>query len=208
MKIITDDEKANGIVYSAATNPVLAVRLSGGPRFPRPGYPETLRWRKQAPALDIWCLQEEVYDVIKGLPDPLKAVIMARFGEQCTLEVYGERIARTRERVRQLEAKALRTMRQRLECLNTLREATEVVPIPGSSLDPDWVNTKQAVRLTGYSREHIRWLCRNGRIVCQINDFNRKELQISRASLRRYVLAGLNDRRITGQWRANNHEQT
>jgi len=195
------DDQRNGDIYQAATNPVLAVRLSGAPRFPRPGYPEVLEWIT-APALDIWSLQEAVYEAIRSLPERLQDVIMARFAEETTLKDYGERIGRSKERVRQLEAKALRYMRHRLggETLIALGAATEVVPLPGSALDPDWVDTRQAAELTGYSRPHIRWICRQGYVVCQINPLKRDRYQISKASLKAYVESRPKDGRKKGKW--------
>jgi len=197
-----DDKNRNGDIYQAATNPVLAVRLSGAPRFPRPGYPEVLEWVK-APALDQWALQEAVYEAIKGLDDRLLDVILARYAQEMTLEAYGEQIQRTKERVRQLEAKALMRMRRLLgeEVLIALGAATEVVPLPGSALDPDWVDTRQAVELTGYTRQHLRYLCRKGFVVCQINPLKRDRYQISKASLRAYVEARPSDGRKKGEWK-------
>jgi len=197
-----DNENRNGDIYQAATNPVLAVRLSGAPRFPRPGYPEVLEWIT-APALDIWSLQEAVYEAIKGLDDRLLDVILARFAQEVTLENYGARIGRTRERVRQLEARALRKLRYALGggTLIALGAATEVIPLPGSALDPDWVDTRQAVELTGYTRQHLRYLCRKGFVVCQINPLKRDRYQISKASLRAYVEARPSDGRKKGEWK-------
>jgi len=193
--------------YRAATNPTLAVRLAGGPAFPRPGYPEVLRW-KESPTLDIQTLQEGIFYAIQGLPPRLREVIEARFGEEVTLQDYGRRIGRTKERVRQLEAHALRKMHYALrgEALEALRNATEVVAIPGSALDPDWVDTRAAAHLTGYTRDHIRWLCRNKRVRCQINPLKRNRLQISRASLQAYIAAGRGDGRRTGEWRKENEQ--
>jgi hypothetical protein len=102
-----------------------------------------------------------------------------------------------------LEAKALRKMRSHLggETLIALGAATEVVPLPGSCLDPDWVDTRQAAALTGYRRHHIRWLCRQGYVVCQINPLKRDRYQISRRSLEAYVKSRPGDGRKTGKWK-------
>ena len=194
----------NTLTYQAAINPLLAVRLAGGPRLPHPGYPEVLRW-KESPTLDIPTLQEDIYFAIQGLPPRLREVIEARFGEACTLQEYGDRIGRTKERVRQLEGKALRKMRYALR-EEALRNATEVVPIPGSALDPDWVGTKEAAHLTGYTRDHIRWLCRQKKVICQVNPLKRSYLQISKASLQAYVDTGRGAGRKKGQWKEH-HEQ-
>jgi len=203
MKVIMDNDE---LVYNAATNPLLAVRLVKGPHLPRPGYPEVLQWKKATPALDIWCLQEDLYRVIQDLPGPLRKVILACYGEGCSFAAYAKRISRSRERARQLEASALRKMRGRLTCADKLREATEVVPVPGSSLDPDWVNTKEAARLTGYTREHVRWLCRKSKVVCQINPLDRRKLQLSKKSLQAHILAGQGDGRRTGEWREHREQ--
>lgn len=204
------DDQQNGDIYQAATNPVLAVRLSGAPRFPRPGYPEVLDWVK-VPALDLWSLQEAIYQAIKNLSERSRAVILARFAEETTLIVYGERIGRSRERVRQLEIKALRQLRRLLgeDTLIALGAATEIMPLPGSALDPDWVDTRQAEVLTGYTRQHIRWLCRQKYVVCQINPLKRDRYQISRKSLEAYIKSRPGDGRKTGKWYGStevNHE--
>lgn len=201
-----NDESGNGDIYQAATNPKLAVCLSGAPRFPRPGYPESLEWIK-APALGIWKLQETVYAAIRELPGRLQDVIRARFGQEMTLENYGRQIGRTKERVRQLEAQALRVLRGKLggDILFALSAATEVVPLPGSALDPDWVDTRQAHELTGYTRQHVRWLCRQKYVVCQINPLKRDRYQISRESLEAYVKSRPRDGRKTGKWEDQDH---
>lgn len=200
-----EQEVTNGLVYRAATNPLLAVRIVGGPHLPRPGYPEVLRW-KQKPGLDIWSLEEDIYLVIQGLPVRLKEVVMARFGEECTLADYARRIRRSRERVRQLEGKALRIMRSKLRRVSReLWEATEVVPIPGGALDPDWINTTQAAQITSYCLAHIRWLSRTGRVVSQVNPLKRSSLQISKASLRAYVEASQEDGRRKGKWKEDHN---
>lgn len=197
----------NEIVYKAATNPVLAVRLAGGPGYPRPGYPEVLVFKKNIPALDIFTLQETVYDAIKTLDDRDRAVILARFGEETTLQEYGDRIGRTRERVRQLEARALRVLRSQVQdIIDKLREATEIMAEPGSCLDPDWINTTQAAKITGYSKEHIRHLCRTRRVTCQIHPLKRNQLQISAISLAAYVIEGQGDGRRTGEWKENDEQ--
>lgn len=202
MKITEEDVVTKALVYRAATNPLLAVRIVAGPSLPRPGYPEVLRWRPAGPALDIWSLQESIYDDIKKLPKNLQDVILARFAEECTLADYGKRISRSRERVRQLEGKALRILRSKLRRISReLLEATEVVPIPGSALDPDWISVREAAQITGYCREHLRWLCRTGKVACQINPLKRSCLQISKASLRAYIEAGPEDGRRTGRWK-------
>lgn len=198
----------NAVVYKAATNPVLAVRIAGGPGYPQPGYPEVLVFKQATPALDIWTLQEAVYTAIKTLDDRYGAIILARFGEQTTLQKYGDRIGRSRERVRQLEAKALRMLRLQLrDNMTALRGATEVVPIPGSALDPDWISTAEATGITGYTRAHVRHLCRTKRVVSQVNPLRQNHLQISKLSLRRYVLSERpGDRRMTGEWREDDEQ--
>jgi len=198
------DEKLNHASYRAATNPVLAVRLSGAPRFPRAGYPEELRWC-QMPELEVAELQEAIYNAIQALPQArLFGVIVLRFAENRLLDECRQELGGiTKERVRQLEAQAIRKLRARIdgELMERLRIATEVVPIPGSALDPDWVDTREAARLTGYSRDHMRWLCRKKYIVCQINPLKRNRYQISRRSLETYIKANPKNGRKTGQWK-------
>lgn len=199
---------SNTFVYKAATNPVLAVRISGGPGYPRPGYPEKLVFKKNLPALDVFTLQETVYAAIKALDDRYKDVILARFGEKVTLQEYGTRIDRTRERVRQLEARALRMLRLRLlPILSDLRDATEIVVIPGSALDPDWIGTEEAAKRSGYARAHVRYLCRTDRVISQINPLKKNYLQISAMSLAAYIRDGQGDGRRTGQWKEVDDER-
>jgi hypothetical protein len=190
----------NELQYTAATNPLMAVRLSSSPGYTRPGYPERLVW-KDARAIE---LQVQIYDAIGELTDTDRAVILARYGEETTLQEYGDRIGRTRERVRQLEARAVRKLRFLLRnIIAELREATEIVPVKGGALDPDWLDTEWAAKITGYTASHIRWLCRTEKVTCQVNPLKKNSLQVSKKSLRAYVAAGqaLGDRRYTGEWR-------
>ena len=194
----------NGLVYKAATNPALAVRLAGGSGYPRPGYPEKLVWRDVP---DLISLQEALYNAIKQLISVDRDVILARFAEECTLREYGDRINRSRERVRQLESRSLRRMLFHLQgWLDKLREATEVVAEPGSALDPDWIGTKEAAEITSYTRGHICYLCRTGRVVSQVNPLKRNHLQVSQISLAAYIVGGEGDGRRTGEWRENDEQ--
>lgn len=184
----------------AACNPFLAVRVGGGSRVPYPGYPERLHWTGNK----VGACKTGLFRAIILLQPKYRAVILARFGEEVTLQAYGTRIERSRERVRQLEAKAVRIMRGHMAHLMTdLREATVVVPIPGGALDPDWLYTKQASELTGLTTPHIRYLCRTGRVKARKNPLRRNAWQLSRTSLQAYVLDGQGDRRKTGEWRPN-----
>ncbi len=60
-------------------------------------------------------LQEEMLSILDGLPVRERRVIMLRYGledgRERTLEEVGQRFGVTRERIRQIESKALRKLR-------------------------------------------------------------------------------------------------
>ena len=68
-------------------------------------------------AMDILVRKEEVQELLETLNDREKEVISLRFGlgkeRTYTLEEIGERLGVTRERVRQIEAKAMEKLRKR-----------------------------------------------------------------------------------------------
>ena len=67
-------------------------------------------------------MNQDYQHILETLNDRELKVIASRFGlggvEPMTLEEVGETLNVTRERVRQIEAKALRKMRQRASSLN------------------------------------------------------------------------------------------
>ena len=82
-------------------------------------------------------LREKIDYVLRSLTEQQKEVLILRFGlldgvEQ-TLEEIGRHLKVTRERIRQIEAKALRNMRHptRLRALRELREGGESLNGPG-----------------------------------------------------------------------------
>ena len=58
-------------------------------------------------------IESFIDDLIASLPPREKTIILARYSEKLTLEQAGDLIGCTRERVRQIEAKALRVMKSR-----------------------------------------------------------------------------------------------
>ena len=172
----------------AAYNPLLAARIAGI-RLPRPG--ERLVWVDRDNESHTK-FKIAIFGGLSDLPERYRDVIIARFGgEGATLQEIANRIGRTRERIRQMEVQALRRLRHHLDIrglMTTLREAIQVEPIPGGPLDPDWVSVEEAHLLTGLSKHHLRYLCRKGYIKCQRNPLRRNYLQISRKSLRAYVI--------------------
>ena len=63
-------------------------------------------------------MEEQIASLLDGLKEKEKEVLMLRFGIEAshdhTLEEIGQRFGVTRERIRQIEAKALRKMRHPL----------------------------------------------------------------------------------------------
>lgn len=68
-------------------------------------------------AMDLLVKKEEVKELLETLNDREKEVISLRYGlgqdKTCTLEEIGERFGITRERVRQIEAKAMEKLRKK-----------------------------------------------------------------------------------------------
>lgn len=184
---------------AAAANPELAADI-GGARIPT-GAGYHLRWasdeqRRQSQDLVIMALRQ--------LADPCRDVVGARYGTGLTLAGYGRQINRSRERIRQLQSKALRHLRHLLRSnLAMLRDAVGVVPVPGGPHDPAWMTTWAAHELTTLSLDHLRYLCRTGRVVVQERTWKRQPYRISRASLKQYILGVASDGRSHGIWKGD-----
>lgn len=179
----------------AATNPKLAIRLTGG-RFYDLVPPATmLIWTQDLDKSKA--AKVAIHAAIIALPEKLGNVIRARFGEGITLQAYGRRIERSRERVRQMEARALRCMRWVLvDDLTLIHEAVEVVPVPGGACDPDWITTLEAGELTGLTRDHLRHLTREGKVESHRDPRRRNRLLINRSSMKAYMTQGPSRRGI------------
>lgn len=174
---------------TAAMNPELAARAISFVRWPFPGeeefewVPERRIVAQQALIVGLHMLQGKYQDVLLG-----------RYGEGMTLETYGKKRLKgvSRERVRQVEAKAFRKLRHilinRLNFnLTDLHAALRIVPIRDGPRDPAWISTQLAHRLTDLSREHIRYLAREGRVTSRPHPTKGMRMQIHRQSLKEYV---------------------
>jgi len=143
-----------------------------------------------------------ILEALGRLPEVSSAVLVARFGEELTLKEYAQRIERSRERVRQLEAKALRQLRGLVRTeVTELRKAIRVRPVPMGPFDPNWLDTKQAAQITGLTRDHIRYLCREHKVISKRYRHNDTLLAIQRRSLKAYVLATAPRGRRRGIWK-------
>lgn len=188
----------------AASNAMLAARICGhrGPV----NKAEELIWSGDKAPDARWA----ILCALEKLPERSLQVLVARFGDELSLEEYGQRIGRTRERVRQLEARALRQMRVKLrrDEMQTLRDSLKVTPVPGGPFDPEWIGTKMAAHLTELSRDHIRYLCRTNRVMHKEHPFNKTLILISRSSLEAYVQGTAQHGRRKGIWKGDGDETT
>lgn len=78
-------------------------------------------------SIDERLIEEKVYSILDTLPERYRKVVMLRNGFGCTYSEIGERFKVSAERIRQVNAKALRILRSRYE-----REF--------KSLDIPWIN--------------------------------------------------------------------
>lgn len=145
-----------------------------------------------------------VLAAMASLPEVSSAVLMARFGEKLTLQEYGVRVDLSRERVRQLQVKAIRQLRNKLlKKLGALQAALVLEPIPGGPCDPDWVTTEKGAELTGLTADHIRYLCRSDKVISKRYDHNHNLIAIERESLKAYVLGQTTHGSRRGIWKGD-----
>lgn len=187
--------------WKAARNPALAARITGAPIMP---YPGEEMW-ESVPGYFQSQAQAALFAALTLLEDNLRDVIIAIYGEGLSLADYGRRISRSRERARQLEAKALRRLRFWLRNhFVALHASIKVVPIPDGPRDPRWLGTKQAAELTDLTRDHIRYLAQGGKIKSRNHPTKGMRIQIERASLKAYVLhPGCQGRIRKGIWKGD-----
>lgn len=189
----------NGSTYRerALQNPELFYQLVGQPRKPREG--EQFNWTEHAARA-----QKALATAIGMLREEDQDILIARFGEEITLKEYGERLEVTKERARTIESRALRRLRtiiyDKMEIASLLCQALEVVYVPGGPLDPAWLTVEEAQEITGLSIEHLRYLCRDGKVEARRLPTDRRFWHISRESLKKYVL----EASTTGQWKEVN----
>ena len=82
-------EAAISMQWCAAKNPYLAARIAGGIRDPAPKT-EKIVWTDGA---GVQHAQLAIFRALSHIPHGLRAVLVARFGENLTLQQYGDRIA-------------------------------------------------------------------------------------------------------------------
>lgn len=82
-------------------------------------------------SIDESLIEEKVYSILDTLAERYRKVVMLRHGFGCTYREIGEHFKVSVERVRQVDAKALRILRSRYE-----REF--------KSLDIPWINRKNS----------------------------------------------------------------
>lgn len=171
------------------------VRALVGQSLPREG--ETLEW------VSAEIMNATALTLSAGwgrLKPNERAVLEARFGEGQTYTYIAVKEGITRERVRQIEAKALRKMRRLIVGKQGLiRAATKIVVVPDGPLDPNWLTVKQARYHTGLSEAQLRHLIRTDRVASRLMPGRR--VQIFKGSLRNYVRSPAIRGRKKGIWR-------
>lgn len=186
--------KTLGLKARAVHNPYLLARVIGT-RSPRDG--EMFVWTSTA--ANAWAA---IFAALDFLDEGDYNVLIARFGEAITLQEYGARIERSRERVRQIEARALRRLRFFLRPYALgLQDVLSIHIVPDGLLDPAWITVRQAGELTGLSSSHIRFIVESGRVKCLEQRSKRAPIRISRESLKQYVFSPSSHGRKRGLWR-------
>lgn len=179
---------------------LLLVACIGGVQVPIGSSGYQLVWTDATQ--EQWA-SEVVAKALKTLPERLQLLIQARFEERVTFKAYGQRIGVSRERARQMEAKALRILRGRLRGwqLMALQKAVQVVPVLGGPHDPAWITVRVGSELTELCAAQVRYLCRTGRVVTRPRFHKRAPYRIGRESLKRYVLGVPRRNRRRGIWK-------
>ncbi len=88
----------------------------------------------------------------------------------------------------------------RLKGMDDLAETVKVVPVPGGPYDPAWISIREAHELTDLSRDHLRLLARQEKVVSRIHPTHKGKIQLNRESLKKYIeTPGGKGRRKKGQ---------
>jgi len=135
---------------------------------------------------------------IATLPERLRDIVAARYGEGLRLDDAGRRIGVSKERARQLEAQALRklrAMRQVRERIEDLRHCL-VRQVPAE----DWLTTRAAAAKTGLTTAHLRYLGRTGRVRVKDGPRRGSTRWFDANSLREYVTTRPRRGRKKGVW--------
>lgn len=191
-------KKNLGYLPQAVNNPHLTRDITTGPLVPSLPEGQRLVWDSRYGPFAKTALQR----AIGKLQPELQQAIIAYYGEGLTYAAYGRRINRSRERVRALVAKARRNLRfhaQREMAL--LKRAIKVEIIPEGPLDPDWIGTEGAARLTGLTRDHIRYLTRSGKVKSRRPLWRPGLIMVNRRSLYEYVTAPAKRGQKKGVWK-------
>jgi len=137
---------------------------------------------------------------IATLPERLRDIVAARYGEGLRLDDAGRRIGVSKERARQLEAQALRklrAMRQVRERIEDLRHClTRQVPA-----SENWLPTRAAAAKTDLSPSHLKYLGRTGRVRVRDGPRRGATRWFHADSLKEYVTAKPRRGKKKGVWR-------
>ena len=109
-------EKVREIIETARVPVSLELPVGGEEKSPLGQFVEDRNAISPIDAASTALLKEQIADVLETLGEREARVIQLRFGiigdKNCTLEEIGRVFGVTRERIRQIEAKALRKLRQ------------------------------------------------------------------------------------------------
>jgi excisionase family DNA binding protein len=179
--------------------PDFITRLVNAP-CPFPGE-EILVWTSsEAEAL----AQSIVANAIQSMDEPYFKVDHRQIIYRIIAGDNLKQIGGSKEKGRQLIARALRRLRNRLQVgqMDKLAQAVKVEPIPNGPRDPAWMSVQQAHETTGLSRDHLRWLVRQGKIESRVHPTRRNLIQLKRESLKEYVKSpGEKGRKKRGVWK-------
>ncbi len=192
-------------IMNAVRNPALVYRLAHGGFVP--GNQQATWAGEQQGWSDA--LQGCLLEGVRGLPSKHALVVIYRFGDGLTLHECGLLLGITRERVRQIEAAALRKLRgavrrRRLEGL--LREVVVLMPTHETLVreamvqDPNWITVREAVRLTELTEAHICYLVKQAYIHARPHPQRGGVLQVYKPELKVYVLGSASHGRRKGVW--------
>jgi RNA polymerase primary sigma factor len=131
---LADSQESSGLLNA---DPSESGAIHAGDNPMQGGYVEEVTQGDTPTLASYRMLREKIDYVLRSLTEQQKEVLILRFGlldgVERTLEEIGQHFKVTRERIRQIEAKALRNMRHptRIRALMELREGGESLHGPG-----------------------------------------------------------------------------